>query len=115
MLRCSLKGVYAGGGLAGWPPAAILAVIVWGMANGGLGVALQTWMLRHAGPEREAATTVFVSLFNLAIAAGAFGGGRLVDTFTPPAAVFVGAMTLAATVLVVMRHTVPRNITCTSS
>lgn len=52
---------------------------LWGLAYGGVSVTLQTWMIRAAPRATEAATALFVTVFNLSIALGAFVGGLAVD------------------------------------
>ncbi|MEO3800996.1 MFS transporter [Nonomuraea sp. B1E8] len=56
-------------------PLAVL--VVWGLGYGGVGVALQLWIMREGGG--ELGTALFVSAFNVSIALGAFAGGRVVD------------------------------------
>lgn len=56
-----------------------LVLIVWGLAYGGVSVALQTWMMRAAPDAIEVATSLFVAVFNLAIALGSLLGGQAVD------------------------------------
>lgn len=56
-----------------------LVLILWGLAYGGVSVALQTWMMRAAPDAIEVATSLFVAVFNLAIALGSLLGGQAVD------------------------------------
>ncbi|MFI0258753.1 MFS transporter [Streptomyces sp. NPDC017056] len=63
---------------AGVPGAAAL-LVVWGLAYGGVSVSTQSWLMVVAPEAREAASALFVGVFNAAIALGAFGGGRAVD------------------------------------
>ncbi|MFD4243406.1 MFS transporter [Streptomyces sp. NPDC058525] len=73
-------------------------LLVWGLAYGGVSVSLQRWMLTSAPASAEAATSLMVAVFNLAIAAGALLGGLAVDGVSAPAAPLAGAalMLLAA-------------------
>ncbi|MFD7502424.1 MFS transporter [Streptomyces sp. NPDC059850] len=65
----------AGGTLGG----AVALLVLWGLAYGGVSVTSQTWVL-HAAPEtREAASALFVGVFNIAISLGALLGGRAAD------------------------------------
>ncbi|MFJ9850245.1 MFS transporter [Streptomyces sp. NPDC101150] len=64
-----------GGGL----PAAAVLVAVWGLAYGGVSVSTQTWLMAAAPGAREAASALFVAVFNGAIALGALLGGRAAD------------------------------------
>ncbi|MEU1907410.1 MFS transporter [Streptomyces hygroscopicus] len=58
---------------------AAVLLVVWGLAYGGVSVTCQTWVL-HAAPEaREAASALFVGVFNVAISLGALLGGRAAD------------------------------------
>lgn len=61
------------------PVGGAFMLIVWGMAYGGVSVALQTWMMKAAPAAIEIATALFVSMFNVGIALGSFSGGQLVD------------------------------------
>ncbi|MHA4735883.1 MFS transporter [Ensifer adhaerens] len=58
-----------------------VVLILWGIAYGGVSVSLQTWMMKSAPSDIEVATALFVAIFNIAIAAGSFAGGRIVDRF----------------------------------
>ncbi|OKI00406.1 transporter [Streptomyces sp. CB02923] len=60
-------------------PGAAALLAVWGLAYGGVSVSTQTWLMAVAPEAREAASALFVGVFNAAIALGAFGGGRVVD------------------------------------
>lgn len=81
--------------------AAGLLVVVWGAAFGGLPVALQTWMYKASGDEKEAGQVVFNSVFQWALALGALIGGTTVDRAGIAAAMMVGGLlALAAAVLV---------------
>jgi predicted MFS family arabinose efflux permease len=59
--------------------AGALFVLAWGFVYGGVSVSLQTWMLRAAPEAAEAATSLWVCVFNFSIALGAFVGGTAVD------------------------------------
>ncbi|MFG3439399.1 MFS transporter [Nonomuraea sp. NPDC047897] len=84
---------------------AVLAVIVWGLAYGGVSVSLQTWMLKAAPQATEAASSLFVAAFNLSIALGALLGGLVVDGFGTFAALWLAAAFLLSSILVVTAHT----------
>ncbi|MDX2972139.1 MFS transporter [Kribbella solani] len=66
---------WLGTGAAG----AIILLIAWGLVYGGVSVSLQTWMIRAAPQAVEAASALWVAMFNLAIGLGALGGGLVVD------------------------------------
>ncbi|MEV6950483.1 MFS transporter [Streptomyces sp. NPDC051183] len=78
--------------------AGTVLLMVWGLVYGGVSVSLQTWMNRAAPDAAEAASSLMVAMFNLAIAAGALAGGLAVDGLSAPAAPLTGAclMCLAA-------------------
>ncbi|MEU9251954.1 MFS transporter, partial [Streptomyces sp. NPDC048270] len=50
--------------------AGTVLLLAWGLAYGGVSVSLQRWMLTSAPASAEAATSLMVAMFNLAIAAG---------------------------------------------
>ncbi|TDD09131.1 MFS transporter [Nonomuraea deserti] len=68
-------------------PLAVL--VVWGLGYGGVGVALQLWIMREGGG--ELGTALFVSAFNVSIAIGAFAGGRVVDGVSITAVMWLAA------------------------
>ncbi|MHA6625770.1 MFS transporter [Pseudonocardia sichuanensis] len=54
-------------------------LLLWGLAYGGVSVSLQSWMIAAAPRAVEAATALWVAVFNLAIGLGALVGGLVVD------------------------------------
>ncbi|WLW59508.1 MFS transporter [Achromobacter aegrifaciens] len=60
-------------------PAAAALLLLWGLAYGAVSVSLQTWMMKAAPDAVEAATSLFVAVFNLGIAAGSLLGVPSVD------------------------------------
>ncbi|GAA4105124.1 MFS transporter [Actinomadura miaoliensis] len=89
------------------PAGAVALLVVWGLAYGGVSVSVQTWFLRSGTSAPEAASAVFVSGFNGAIALGALLGGRIVDSVAVPGVLWTGgalAALAAATVLVFGRR-----------
>lgn len=66
-------------------------LLLWGLAYGGVSVSLQSWMIAAAPRAVEAATSLWVSVFNLAIGLGALVGGLVVDNTA-----LVGVLWLAA-------------------
>ena len=56
-----------------------VVVTLWGFAFGAFPVGFQTWMVRAAPDQAEAAGGLLVAAFQIAIAVGAIGGGLLVD------------------------------------
>ncbi len=54
-------------------------MLVWGLAYGGVSVALMTWVMRAAPHAIEIASALYVGVFNVGIALGSWTGGQLVD------------------------------------
>ncbi|MEE1867933.1 MULTISPECIES: MFS transporter [Pseudomonas] len=70
-LFLSIGGSHLGGGLV---------LLAWGLAYGGVSVSLMTWIMKAAPRGLEIATALYVSVFNIAIAAGSWTGGQIVDS-----------------------------------
>ena len=91
--------------LAGRSPVVTgMAVAAWGFAFGAFPVGFQTWITRAAPDHAEGAGGLLVAAFQVAIAAGAIGGGLLVDRIGAlggPAFAFVAIL---AGTLVALRH-----------
>lgn len=79
-------------------------LIVWGYAYAALPVVLQTWVFREAAAtgESDAATSLYVSAYNIAIAVGALIGGFIVDAMTPSTVMIAGAVFVAVAVIVAL-------------
>ncbi|MBB4931757.1 putative MFS family arabinose efflux permease [Lipingzhangella halophila] len=87
------------------------ALLLWGMAYGGVSVGLQSWMIATAPRAAEAATALFVCAFNAAIAFGALFGGLVVDTLDVPAAPWAGtALTVLGVAVAAAARRRPRNV-----
>lgn len=54
-------------------------LLLWGIAYGGVSVALMAWMLKAAPDAVEVASSLYIALFNLAISCGSLAGGLVVD------------------------------------
>ncbi|EPC03138.1 hypothetical protein L861_22780 [Litchfieldella anticariensis FP35 = DSM 16096] len=78
---------------------AAVMLALWGLAYGGLAVTLQTHILQTAPHTTEAATALFVAIFNLSIALGSLLGGRTVDVLTSSGVMTLGGC-LALSMLV---------------
>ncbi|MFF3981424.1 MFS transporter [Streptomyces sp. NPDC055808] len=63
---------------------------VWGLSYGGVSVSTQTWLLASAPGTREAASSLFVGVFNGAIALGALAGGLVADGAGVTAVMWLG-------------------------
>ncbi|XGU18378.1 MFS transporter [Rhodococcus sp. 3Y1] len=59
--------------------AAALLMAAWGLFYGGASVSTQTWIAQAVPVHREAASALWVAVFNASIALGAFAGGRIHD------------------------------------
>jgi predicted MFS family arabinose efflux permease len=75
----------------GVPAAAIALLVAWGLGYGAVSVSLQIWMLTAAPHATDAATSLFVAVFNLSIAFGAVVGAVAVDVIAVVAALWVAA------------------------
>jgi predicted MFS family arabinose efflux permease len=80
---------------------AALFVVLWGIAFGAMPVCVQIW-LYEAAPERfESGSAAMVTVFQLALSAGAFGGGLIVDQGGLLAAFYLGGVLSALCTLLV--------------
>ncbi|WP_433722341.1 MFS transporter [Nocardia sp. CA-129566] len=83
------------------PIGAVILLIGWGLVFGGVSVSLQTWMITAAPKTVEAASALWVAVFNLAIGVGALAGGAVVDAVSLPAVlIFAGVLLALATLAV---------------
>jgi predicted MFS family arabinose efflux permease len=71
--------------------AVLIMLVAWGASYSGLPVALQTLVLHSGGENSQAATSVYVLVFNGSIAIGALLGGAAIDTKGPTAPILMGA------------------------
>lgn len=81
--------------------AAGVVVVIWGMAFGLMPVALTGWMLKAMPDAPEAGQAMLVSSIQIAIAAGAFLGGRVVDQLGIASTMIVSAALVMVAALVV--------------
>ncbi|MEV0201906.1 MFS transporter [Nonomuraea sp. NPDC050691] len=70
---------------------AAVILIVWGLGYGAVPVTFQTWILNAAPAATEAASSLYVSMFNLSIAFGALVGGLAVDATSTVNVLWIGA------------------------
>lgn len=76
---------------------AAILLVAWGLAYGGVSVSTQAWLALAAPRAREGVTSLFVGVFNGAIAFGAFVGGLAVDGFGTESVLWLaGALALGA-------------------
>lgn len=71
ILFLTVGGSHFGGGIA---------LLVWGLAYGGVSVGLMTWMMKAAPRAVEMASALYVGVFNIGIALGSWVGGQIVDS-----------------------------------
>jgi DHA1 family purine ribonucleoside efflux pump-like MFS transporter len=71
-----------------------VGVALWGFAFGAVPIGFQTWIVRAAPDQTEAAGGLLVAAFQIAIASGAAGGGVLVDHIGALGATIFCAITL---------------------
>jgi DHA1 family purine ribonucleoside efflux pump-like MFS transporter len=89
-----------------------VAIAIWGFFFGFLPVGFQSWTVRAAPDQAEAAGGLLVTAFQISITAGAVFGGLLVDGFGPLGAVtYAGLATVLGAALVFTRghKGLPRN------
>ncbi|MGV9676711.1 MFS transporter [Nocardia sp. NPDC003482] len=81
--------------------AAAIALVLWAVPAGGMGVVLQAAVLRHAGDHQDLASAVYIVAFQIGIAAGAWAGGVTLDHDAVPSLVgLAAACGLTATLIV---------------
>ncbi|MFJ9635734.1 MFS transporter [Streptomyces sp. NPDC101178] len=76
-------------------------LVLWGLGYGAVPVTFQTWILDAAPDATEAATSLYVSAFNLSIALGALFGGFAVDGIGTTSVLWLGAGLAVLALLVV--------------
>ncbi|MCX5076762.1 MFS transporter [Streptomyces sp. NPDC054949] len=83
---------------------AAVILVLWGLGYGAVPVTFQTWILDAAPDATEAASSLYVSTFNLSIALGALFGGIAVDNLATASVLYIGAGLAILTLLVVGRR-----------
>lgn len=83
---------------------AAVILMIWGLGYGAVPVTFQTWILNAAPTAAEAASSLYVSMFNLSIALGALIGGLTVDAVATQSVLWIGAV-LVLLALPVIRNT----------
>ncbi|MFI1799463.1 MFS transporter [Streptomyces sp. NPDC020379] len=89
-------------------PGALILLAVWGISYGGVSVSTQTWLATAAPQAREGVTSLFVGVFNGAIAVGATAGGRMADGFGTESVMWLGGALALGALLVTLFGHVPR-------
>ncbi len=83
------------------PAGGSVLMLVWGLAYGGVSVGLMGWMLKAVPQAVEIATALYVGVFNIGIALGAWGGGRLLDGIGLHATLWAAAVLAGSALLMV--------------
>lgn len=106
-LASTLLLLFASAGSA-WGGALVL--LLWGLAYGGVSVSVMTWTMKAAPSDLEPATAWSVAVFNLAISAGSFLGGQVVDSqgLHVNALAACGLLILALAVATLIQRRLPR-------
>jgi len=79
-------------------------LLFWGLAYGGVSVALMTWMMKAAPQAMEVAAALYVGVFNTGIALGAWAGGQVVDGWGLSAMLWPAAGLAAAALVLATGH-----------
>lgn len=87
--------------VGGTPTGGIAVLLLWGLAYGGVSVGLMSWMMKAVPHAVEIATALYVGVFNIGIALGAWGGGRLLDGIGLHASLWAAAVLAASALLMV--------------
>lgn len=83
------------------PSAGIAVLLLWGLVYGGVSVGLMSWMMKAVPQAVEIATALYVGVFNIGIALGAWGGGRLLDGIGLHATLWAAAVLAGSALLMV--------------
>jgi predicted MFS family arabinose efflux permease len=83
---------------------AAIAIVLWGFAFGAFPVGFQVWIVRAAPDQAEGASGLLVAAFQTAIAAGAIGGGVLVDHIGALGGPLFAAVAMTLGALLTLRH-----------
>ena len=83
------------------PAGGIAVLLLWGLAYGGVSVGLMSWMMKAVPHALEIATALCVGVFNIGIALGAWGGGRLLDGIGLHANLWAAVVLAASALLMV--------------
>lgn len=76
-----------------------MLLLLWGLAYGGVSVGLMTWMMQAAPRAVEVTSALYVGVFNIGIALGAWGGGLLLDQLGLSGNLWVTAVLAASALL----------------
>ncbi|QMV73370.1 MFS transporter [Comamonas piscis] len=93
----------------GSPTGGFVLLLFWGLAYGGVSVALMTWMMKAAPQAMEIAAALYVGVFNTGIALGAWAGGQVVDGWGLQANLWLAAAWAAMALLLSLGLAVTRH------
>lgn len=82
--------------------ASLLIILLWGLAYGGVSVSLMRLMMLIAPKALEVVTSLYITVFNLAIAIGAFLGGKWVDQYGLNTNMLIAGGVLAIALIVIV-------------
>jgi predicted MFS family arabinose efflux permease len=71
--------IFLAASLSAFPRWTAVLVVLWGAAFGALNVCIQVWTFEAAPEQFEAGSAVMVTVFQVALATGAFAGGIVID------------------------------------
>jgi predicted MFS family arabinose efflux permease len=86
---------------------AVLLLVVWGLAYGGVPVCSQMWFVKSSPGATEAASVLFTSSFQASISIGALLGGVVVDATSTVTVMLLGGTTAVLMALTVWAFTSP--------
>lgn len=88
-------------------PVVVIGLVLWGASYAALPVVLQTWVFRVSSRsgQSDAATSMYVSAYNLAIGVGALVGGLVIAGAGAAAVVLIGGIVTAAALAVILPTT----------
>ncbi|TQN28467.1 MFS transporter [Haloactinospora alba] len=82
-------------------------LVLWGLGYGAVPVTLQTWIIRSSPGATEAASSLYVAVFNLSIALGALLGGVIVDSVAAAGVLWAGCGLAALALPLIARTSAP--------
>lgn len=102
LLAASLLVMSVGGGQS--QAVAIGLLVTWGLSYAALPVCLQTWVLRSAPHATDAASSLYVAVFNASIALGALTGSLAVESAGVASVTWLGAALVGIGLLIVIAY-----------
>lgn len=81
-----------------------VALLVWGLAYGGVSVSLMTLIMKAAPRAMEIAAALYVGIFNIGIASGAWAGGQVIDQLGLSTNLWLAGSFAAAALLIIFQE-----------